>query len=312
MIIVLDYYYFQMKIENISDLRVLMQTARTGSLTGAAAALGITPSAASATLKRMEQQLDTRLFERSTRAMRLTDQGRIMLDYAQRAFDLLAEAESQVSVDQAALVGTVRLAAPSDFTRRVLLPWLDEFLDLHPGVRLQLHVGDRPLDVVRDEVDLALRYGALADSGLVARLLATPSAVLCASPGYLARHGTPTSPQDLAGHNCLTYMRGGQRHLRWRFSRDGHWTEVRVSGDRSVDDASLARDWARAGYGVLLKTRLELEEELASGALVPLLPEWGTETYPLHALLPSARFVPARVRALVDFLALKLAPQRAA
>lgn len=295
-----------MRVENTDDLRVVVHTARTGSLTGAAKALHMTPAGASAALKRVEAQLGVRLFERSTRVMRLTDSGRRLIEYANRAFDLLEEGEAQVSSSQAALIGNIRLAAPSDLTRSVLLPWLDEFLDLHPGVQLQLHVGDRAMDVVRDEVDLAVRYGELQDSGLVARRLAAPRTVLCASPRYLAKRGTPSHPRDLEHHNCLTFMRGGQRHALWQFQKDGVKAPVRVSGDRSVDDASLARDWALAGCGVLLKTRLELEREFSSGTLVPLLLDWETETYPLHALLPSGRFVPNRVRALMEFLAAKL------
>lgn len=296
-----------MGIENIADLQVLVQTARGGTLTAAARALGITPAAASATLKRLEAQVGARLFERSTRAMRLTPQGQTLLDYASRAFELLAEGESLVSADRGALVGTVRVAAPSDLTRRVLLPWFDEFLALHPGVQLALSVGDQPLDVMRDEVDLALRYGLLADSRLVARRLADGRPVLCASPDYLRRYPAPQVPQDLLQHNCLTFHRGGRRQRVWRFVRDGQWTEVRVDGDRSADDASLAREWALAGVGITFKSELDLRQDEASGALVRLLPEWGTEPYPLHALLPSGRFVPARVRALVDFLADRLA-----
>jgi len=296
-----------MKIGNIADLQVLVHTARGGTLTAAAAALGITPAAASATLKRLESQLGARLFERSTRAMRLTPQGQTLLDYAVRAFELLAEGESLVQADRGALVGTVRVAAPSDLTRVTLLPWLDEFLALHPGLQLALSVGDRPLDVMRDEVDLALRYGALADSRLVARRLADSRPALCASPAYLHHHPVPQTPHDLLQHNCLTFHRGGRRQRLWRFARHGHWTEVRVDGDRVVDDASLAREWALAGHGITLKSALDLQRDVASGALVQLLPEWDTEPYPLHALLPSGRFVPARVRALVDFLALKFA-----
>ena len=291
-----------MKIENIADLQVLVQTARGGTLTAAARALGITPAAASATLKRLEVQLGTRLFERSTRAMRLTPQGQILLDYAARAFELLDEGQSQVHADRATLVGTVRVAAPSDLTRNTLLPLFDEFMRAHPGLQLQLSVADRVLDVTRDEVDVAIRYGALADSRLVARTLAVAHPVCSASPDYLRRHGTPRTPQDLAQHNCITFDRGGRRHRAWRFCRDGQWTEVRVDGDRSVDDASLAREWAIAGCGVILKSEIDQRRDLASGALVPLLTEWRTEPYPLHALLPSGRFVPNRVRALVDFL----------
>jgi DNA-binding transcriptional LysR family regulator len=294
-----------MKVENLADLRVLIQTARGGTLTAAARTLGMTPAAASATLKRLEAQLGTRLFERSTRAMRLTPQGQILLDYAQRAFELLHEGESQVAADRATLIGTVRVAAPSDLTRTLLLPLFDDFLAAHPGLRLQLSVADRVLDVLRDEVDVAIRYGMLADSRLVARTLVDARPVCSASPDYLRRHGTPRTPQDLAGHNCITFDRGGRRHRAWRFCRDGQWSEVRVDGDRSVDDASLAREWAIAGAGIVLKSGLDQRRDLERGALVPLLTDWETEPYPLHALLPSGRFVPHRVRALVDFLAVR-------
>src|SRR6201996_56971 len=298
-----------MKIENIGDLQVLAHTARGGTLTSASRALGITPAAASATLKRLEAQLGTRLFERSTRAMRLTPQGQILLDYAARAFELLDEGQSQVHADRATLLGTVRVAAPSDLTRNTLLPLFDEFMQAHPGLQLQLSVADRVLDVMRDEVDVAIRYGTLADSRLVARTLASSRPICSASPDYLRRHGTPQTPLDLLKHNCITFDRGGRRHRAWRFCRDGQWTEVRVNGDRSADDASLAREWALAGAGIVLKSEIDQRRDLASGALVPLLTGWQTEPYPLHALLPSGRFVPNRVRALVDFLVARFAAQ---
>ena len=298
-----------MKIENIGDLQVLVHTARGGTLTAAARTLGLTPAAASATLKRLETQLGTRLFERSTRAMRLTPQGQILLDYAVRAFELLDEGQSQAAADRATLVGTVRVAAPSDLTRNLLLPLFDEFMAAHPGLQLQLSVADRVLDVTRDEVDVAIRFGTPADSRLVARLLVASSPVCSASPDYLRRHGTPRTPQDLLKHNCITFDRGGRRHRAWRFCRDGQWTEVRVDGDRSADDASLAREWALAGAGIVLKSEIDQRRDLASGALVPLLTGWQTEPYPLHALLPSGRFVPNRVRALVDFLVARFAAQ---
>lgn len=292
-----------MKIENTGDLQVLLQTAHTGSLTGAARVLGITPAAASATLKRLESQLGSRLFERSTRAMRLTPSGQILRDYAQRAFELLAEGESQLDTERGALVGSVRLSAPSDLTRTVLIHLLDEFLRLHPGVEVSLNVGDRVLDVLRDEVDVAIRYGDLSDSRLVARALTVARPVLSASPDYLRRRGTPRTPADLVNHNCITFLRNNRPYTSWRFGQNGQWTTVRVSGDRVVDDASLAREWAVAGAGIVLKTSIEQQRDLQSGALVPLLTDWEIEPYALHALLPSGRFVPTRVRALVDFLA---------
>ena len=287
----------------MNDLQVLLHTVNGGSLTAAARALGITPAAASATLKRLETQLGTRLFERSTRAMRLTPPGQILLEYAQRAFELLAEGESQLDAERGELVGTVRVSAPSDLARTVLMPMFDEFLRLHPGVKLALNVGDRVLDVLRDEVDLAIRYGELSDSRLVARSLLLAHPVLSASPDYLSRHGTPHTPTDLVDHNCISFIRSGRTFSSWRFGHNGQWTTVRVSGDRVLDDASLAREWAVSGAGIIFMTEIEQRRDLQRGNLVRLLPEWETDPYPLHALLPSGRFVPSRVRALVDFIA---------
>jgi DNA-binding transcriptional LysR family regulator len=212
-------YHFQTRIENIADLKVLLYTVSGGSLTAAARVLGITPAAASATLKRLEAQLGTRLFERSTRAMRLTPPGQILLEYAQRAFDLLAEGESQLDAERGALVGTVRVSAPSDLARTVLMPMFDDFLQHHPGVRLALNVGDRVLDVLRDEVDLAIRYGELSDSRLVARRLSLAHPVLSASPDYVRRHGMPGTPTDLLEHNCICFARGGRTYSSWRFGQ---------------------------------------------------------------------------------------------
>jgi len=214
-------------------------------------------------LKRLETQLGARLFERSTRAMRLTAPGQILLAYAQRAFELLAEGQAQLDAERGELVGAVRVSAPSDLACTVLLPMLDEFLRLHPGVRLALNVGDRVLDVLRDEVDVAIRYG--------------------------------DRPFDS-----------------WRCGQHGQWTTVRVSGDRLVDDASLDREWAVAHAGIILMTDIEQKNDLMTGSLVPLLTEWETQPYSLHALLPSGRFVPNRVLAFVDFIADRFSAPRAA
>ncbi|HUJ56875.1 MAG TPA: LysR family transcriptional regulator [Kofleriaceae bacterium] len=291
-----------MKVENLAELRLLVETVRGGTLTAAGRALGVTPAAASASLKRLENRLGERLFERSTRALRLTSQGQTLLDYATRAMELLEEAEAQLASERRSLIGTVRVATSSDLTRSVLLPWFDEFLAAHRGVRLALTVSDRPQDVTRDAVDLALRYGELRDSRLVARTLLPTRRVLCASPGYLRRHKPPRTPLDLVHHNCLTFHLNHQRYVRWRFEKAGRWTEVRVDGDREADDAGIARQWANAGAGLIYKSKLDLMDDLASGRLVQLLRGWNGEPTPLTAILPSNRFVPARVRALVDFL----------
>lgn len=298
-----------MKFENIADLRVLVETARGGSLTAAAKALDITPAAASAMLKRLEAEVGARLFERSTRAMRLTEQGQTLLDYAGRALDLLQEGASQAASQAGALRGTVRVAAPSDLSRSLLLGWFDEFLLRHPGVQIALSASDRLQDVRRDAVDLAVRYGALADSQLVARRLCVTRRVACAAPAYVARHGAPAHPSELAGHDCLTLHIGGRRELRWQFepAGGGDAVSVPVPGARSVDDGSVAHAWALAGHCVVYKSALDVRAHLQSGALVALLPGWLGQRYEVNAVLPSNRFVPARVRALVEHLAHRFA-----
>ena len=304
-------YQFQMKIENTDELRLLIECAHGGSLTAASKVMQITPAAASAMLKKLEARLGARLVERSTRALRLTPAGERLLDYGQRALELLEEGVAQVSDSAERLSGRIRISASNDLTRRVLLPLFDEFLDLHAGVELQLSVSDSVLDVVKDQVDLALRYGELADSGLVARQLTNLRRVAVASPDFIARHGQPATPAELANFECITFKMRNRRELQWRFwpadGPQGEPLSVRVSGRRSVDDGEISHRWALEGRGIVYKSELDIRDSLASGALLRLLPGWLGDPTPLHAVMPSQRFMPQRVRALVDFLALRLA-----
>lgn len=307
-----------MDIENTAELRLLIECARGGSLTAASREMGITPAAASAMLKKLEARLGVRLAERSTRALRLTAAGERLRDYAQRALELLDEGLALVSEggdDSAgkgrggatALRGRIRVSASSDLTRRVLLPLMDDFLDRHPGVELQLNVGDALQDVVRDEVDLALRYGELADSRLVARKLHDGRRRLVASPAYLQRHGRPTHPSELTQHDCIRFKIGDRLEREWRFWRrdalQAAPLDIPVQGRRTADDGGIAHQWALEGRGLTYKSELDIRDSLASGALVDVLPDWVGRPMPLHALMPSQRFLPQRLKALVDHLA---------
>ncbi len=292
-----------MKIENLEELQVLIETHRGGSLTAAAQALNCTPSAASAALKRLEARLHVRLFERSTRSMRLTQQGETLLSYAERALALLDEAATVVSEENQGLRGPIRLTAPSSMVRRVLLGWFDQFLQLHPEVELELNVSDSQHDLLRGHLDLAIRYGKLADSGLVARALSATRRITVAAPSYLAQHGVPQQPQDLQAHQCLTYQLLGKRHVDWQFTdATGAPLTVMVNGRRHADDADIVHHWCLQGQGIMYKSHIELQGDLISGNLVQLLAGFAPETIPLNAVLPSNRFIPQRVRVLVDYL----------
>jgi len=319
-----------MRIENTDELRLLLECARGGSLTAASRVLLISPAAASAMLKKLEARLGVRLVERSTRALRLTAAGEQLCDYGQRALELLDEGLDLISEGPEPggaraggalprLRGRIRVSASSDLTRQLLLPLLDGFLARHAGIELDLRVGDSMLDIYKDEVDVALRYGQLADSGLVARRLAEVRRVAVASPAYLQRAGRPTHPDELAGHECLTFRIRGRHEREWRFHARGPAgggggegsagppLRVAVRGARSTDDGAIAHHWALQGLGVIYKSALDVRLSLASGALVDLFPDWLGDPLPLHAVMPSQRFMPLRVRALVEHLALGLA-----
>ncbi|MBY4676913.1 LysR family transcriptional regulator [Marinobacterium arenosum] len=288
----------------IKDLELFVHTAETGSLSAAARLLDLTPAAASAALKRLEAELDTPLVVRSTRSLRLTHEGELFLRHCRQALQLLADGKEAVQTGRALVRGVLQVSVPSDFGRNLLLPWLDRFQAQYPEVRVRLQLSDRIADIYRQPVDIALRYGAPADSSFIALPLAPANhRVLCAAPAYLARAGTPTSPAQLADHNCLCFMLGEQTHDRWRFSDGERQLSVIVNGDRLADDGDAVRRWALAGRGIAYKSLLDVVEDLRSGRLVRLCTDWQGEAAPLNLICPDRRQLNPAVQALREFLA---------
>ena len=221
-------------MSSILDLEVFVRTADTGSLSAAARSLGLSPAAASIALKRLETRLGSRLLARSTRSMRLTEEGRRYLDSVREALATLAEGEQALRQQSHGLTGLLQLAAPSDFGRNVVLGWLDAFKLEHPNIRLQLMLNDSNADLFRETVDIALRFGVPRNSSLVALpVVHDHRRIPCASPDYLARHGTPRTPTELAQHNTLRYMRQGRANNTWYFRQGAVLQEVEVTGDPS-------------------------------------------------------------------------------
>jgi DNA-binding transcriptional LysR family regulator len=287
----------------LQDLTLFVHTAEAGSLSAAARRLDLTPAAASAALKRLEAELAAPLFVRSTRSLRLTPEGERFLEHARQALQLLHDGREAVAQGRDVVRGLLQLSAPSDFGRHHLAPWLDEFQQRHPGVRLRLQLSDRLAGLHREPVDLALRYGTPRESSLVALPVAPDNRrVLCAAPAYLARAGTPQSPEDLLRHNCLSFVLGDELHDRWRFRRDGREQAVTVQGDRLSDDGELVRRWALAGHGIVYKSALDVADDLAAGRLVALCPGWQTEATPLVLLCADRRQLSPAVRALHAWL----------
>lgn len=290
-------------MSSILDLEVFVRTADTGSLSAAARSLGLSPAAASIALKRLETRLGSRLLARSTRSMRLTEEGRRYLDSVREALATLAEGEQALRQQSHGLTGLLQLAAPSDFGRNVVLGWLDAFKLEHPNIRLQLILNDSNADLFRETVDIALRFGVPRDSSLVA-LPVVPDhrRIPCASPDYLARHGTPRTPTELAQHNTLRYMRQGRANNTWYFRQGAVLQEVEVTGDYLSDDGEIVRRWALAGHGIAYKANLDIARDLKAGRLVQLLPDWQGEPTPFNLMCPHRLQVSERVKVLHRFL----------
>lgn len=286
-----------------ADLAVFVRAADAGSLSAAARALDISPAAASATLKRLEAELHTQLFVRSTRSLRLTLEGERFLSHAREALRAIEDAEQALRGDQATLRGNLQLSMPSDLGRSLILPWLDRFIAEHPHVQLRASLSDHLADVYRQPVDVALRYGPPPDSSLIALPLGPDNRrVLCASPDYLARSGTPEHPEQLTEHNCLRQMIRGEIHERWRLQRGDEDCTVRVQGDRVADDGHAVKQWALAGHGIVYKSWLDVSREVLDGRLQVLCRDWRGESAPLNLICPDRRLLSPLVQALREFL----------
>ena len=285
------------------DLQLFVHAADLGSLSAAARVMDMSPAVASAALKRIEAQLGARLLARSTRSLRLTAEGEGFLEYARTALASLDEGRRLLARGQDQVSGVLQLSAPSDFGRNLLLPWLDEFQREHSQLAVRLLLGDRIADLFRQPVDIALRYGEPEDSSLVALPVAPNNRrVLCASPGYLARHGEPHQLEQLLQHNCLLYMLGTRVHDHWQFNDGKRELGLTVSGNRFSDDADVVRLWAVAGQGIAYKSWLDVAGDVQSGRLKVLLPGLMCERAPLNLLCGHRAQLSKPVRLLRDML----------
>ncbi|AXE33531.1 LysR family transcriptional regulator [Chromobacterium phragmitis] len=291
-----------MPFDRLNDLRLFQDAAQLGSFSAAGRKHGLSPAAASACILRMEDALRVRLFERTTRKLRLTESGETYLTYCRQALDLLEEGEHRLQQAQRELSGLIRLSAPSDLGRNRLLECLDGFAAEYPGVHFSLALNDTPANLIGDDIDLAIRYGQPADSSLVARQLAASRRVVCAAPSLLERMGAPVHPQDLAQLPTLTLTTGLGPMNEWRYRERGEHKTLRLERARQSNDGEVLRRWAIQGHGFAYKSQLDIAADLAAGRLATVLDDYFTEPAPLHLLFPGHRLQPARIRRLIDYL----------
>ena len=287
--------------ELLSDIEVFVASAEAGQLAHAARVLGITPAGASAALKRLEGGLGVRLMLRTTRKLRLTQEGERYLPHARQVLAALREGRVAVANEPASIGGLLRIAAPADFGRNRLMARLLEFAARHPAVRFQVALDDAIADFFSTPVDLALRYGKLGDSRLIAQTLAELPRVLCAAPQYLARRGMPAHPDELREHDTLCYMQQQRAVDRWPLHRGDERVEIEVAPRWVFNDAEMVRRCAIRGMGIAYRIRSDIEDDIKAGRLQRVLPDWDGEPVPLSLVYPDRALSPA-LRALIAFL----------
>jgi DNA-binding transcriptional LysR family regulator len=293
-------------MDRLDELAVFVAIIDAGSLAAAARRLRRSPPAVSRALAGLEERLGTRLVERTTRSLAPTEAGRVLAD---RARGLLADFEEamQAGAEQgSSLGGTLRISAPQVFGRMHVMPLVSSFVDAHPELRAELVLSDRYLDLLEEGLDVALRIGQLADSGLVARRVGQVRRVVVAAPSYLAERGAPHDPRDLASHG-IVFTSGRGTPVEWRFRQRGREQSVRLAPRLIVNQVDAALSAARDGRGIASALSYQVAADLAAGRLVRLLKEFEGPPLPVQLVVSSARHMPARVRAFLDHAAAGLA-----
>jgi len=284
-------------MEKTTGLVAFVRTVQNGSFASASRVIGASPSAVSKSVARLEERLGVRLLQRSTRTLRLTVEG---TDYFERVAPLLQAIEEAENLAQSAETpqGLIRVSVPVLVGRVLIAQWVAKFVALYPQVKFDIDVTDRNVDIIREGFDIALRIGTLQDSGLIARALGRTDHILAASPTYLMRRGTPRTVSDLQNHACLRFLIAG-RPFPYAFA-DG--TSIIPDGPLDTGDGATLRQAAIEGAGIIQIPRFAVADDIASGALIQILPQFPMLVSPISALHPFGRQLPVRARLFVDFL----------
>ncbi|WP_207485102.1 LysR family transcriptional regulator [Arenibaculum pallidiluteum] len=292
-------------MDRIDELEILVAVVETGSLAGAARRLGRSAPAVTRGLAALERRVGLRLVERTTRRLAPTEAGRELADQGRR---LASEYEGAISAASSApLRGLLRITAPLAFGRRHVTAAVASFLDLHPGIDVELNLHDRNLDLIEERLHIAVRIGRLSDSGLVARRVGSVRRVVVAAPDYLARRGSPQAPEDLLGHDTIVAT-GVTTVSEWRFGPGADIGAALGKGGRSVrlaprlrvNDVDAALQAVRAGRGIARALSYQAAEDLAAGRMVRLLRAFEPDPLPVQVVVPSGGALPPKVRAFLD------------
>ncbi len=292
-------------MQNLTDIAIFVKVVELASFTAAAEALETSQPVVSKAVTRLEEKLGARLLNRTTRRLSLTEAGSELYRRSGRALKEIEDAELEIARFQTEPRGTLRVAAPMSFSILQLGPFIQEFLRSYPGVSLELNMNDQQVDLVEEGYDLAIRIGQLQSSNLVARKITPCRQVMCASPAYLAKHGTPERPEDLLEHNCIVYS-FQMTPREWRLmDADGETHVVPVHGTLHSNSGLVNREAAIAGAGIVMLPTFYIGEQVKSGVLQPVLCKFKPPELAVSVVYPERRNLMPKVRAFIDALAEK-------
>lgn len=291
-----------------ADLGFFSVLASAGSLSAAARELGITTPAVSKHLAQMELRLGVPLVVRTTRRMAMTPEGELYLEHARRILGEIDGMQELLGVSKVVPKGLLRVNATLGFGRSHVAPMISRFVRKYPQVEVQLQLSVNPPALTDDVFDVCVRFGAPPDARVIARHIAPNRRLLCASPTYLKKHGTPKVPNDLVKHNCIGIRQGEEAYGLWRLSsgrgKNASTEAIKTRGNLNTNDGEIAVNWALDGHGILMRAEWDIQRHLASGRLVQVLPQYFTPDADIYAVYPQRHQLAARVRAFVDFVAL--------
>ncbi|MFY3137486.1 LysR family transcriptional regulator [Achromobacter xylosoxidans] len=294
-------------MDALSDLAFFSLLVKHGNLSAAARELGLTPPAVSTRLAKLEQRLGVRLLHRSTRRVSVTQEGELYLAEGSRILADLQALERSVSSSRAQPQGLLRLNATFGFGRAHVAPAISDFARQYPEVEVQLRLTDRPLNLIEEGFDAAVRFGDLPDARLTARKIASNRRLLCASPRYLEAFGEPRTPGELQRHRCIVVRENDVAYGTWRLESGARTETVKVRGPVSSNDGQSALEWALDGHGIVMRSEWETAALLRAGRLRQVLADWATPPADIHVLYPERLNLPAKTLAFVDFLAQRFA-----
>ncbi|MEZ8103502.1 LysR family transcriptional regulator [Vibrio genomosp. F6] len=297
-------------MDKFSDMAMFVSVVKHQGLAAAGRELGLSPATMTARLQGLEERYGVKLLNRSTRHISLTDSGDLYHKACLEILENVKETENLILNGVKEVKGSLKISAPKDIGKQHILPILSEFCEQFPDVVPYLYLNDDVSNIAESGIDIVIRYGELADSSLISRRLSSSHRVLCASPKYLAKYGTPLTPQDLVNHRCLAMVRSNEELKTWHFQDTDKKNVITVLPKRFSDDGEVVRHWALEGAGIALKSILDVQDDIDNLRLVTVLNGYMTNfntstsvsSADLNVVYMSKKYQPKRIRLFLDFL----------